>query len=431
MAAGPSGGALVPPSPDGPAQGQVLDVIRDVLARLDLLPQGVKPEEALPKFQEVIRLWQAGSRDSNLPPDVVRVVNYFLTSAAILVDLPNLPPQGQGPRLVPNQGSTQLPTTSPLLPSVHLSTAKIAQAVLSILAASRGKASTASEGLPTAFATAHNGSQTASRATSANAGSQVAHQLGPQTTAASRGPALAQTAPLLQAFKGLVQHADPRGLQEPSEPSRLPRPLGRSDEELKREGLSEEPNIDPRVSRDKGTFSGSQEGERERDDEEVLEKTLAALQENGFLDSSTDLIRIRPLQEADVKPLLNLLASLVPHGSDLMDLLALMARYRISWSGNKNPVNDVFHRLANYRSRSDRTKVDLLLEPIMDMGLLEMDLLPDEEQEIRQRYTAHVPIVERYLSNEEWFGRLESDREFLGEELAASKEHLHSWTELQ
>lgn len=96
-----------------------------------------------------------------------------------------------------------------------------------------------------------------------------------------------------------------------------------------------------------------------------------------------------------------------------------------------NPVNEVFHRLANYRSQGDRTKMDLLLEPIMDVSLLDFGLLPEEELAIRQRYAAHAPIVEMYLSNEEWFGRLDNDREFLGEELAASRTQLQNWIELQ
>lgn len=401
-------------------QGHLPAVVCDILARLEILPPGVRPEEVLPRLQEVVRLWVQGSRNTDLPPDVVRVVNHFLLSAVLLANLSN--PESQAPRLSRHEAAASSTGTlsqglegfqgrQTHAPMLHLSTANIAQAVLSILSGSHATPVMNQAPVPqTAQPVPQRGADpqgaSAQRSNVAAPSVRSGAENHPQRTARPQSGGQAAT----DFFK--AQKGSPDAV----------RSYGRSEEDRRRDDV-DEADIRPLAPHERESFAGSGGGEQE-DEEALFGRAIEILEKGMFIVKSEGRIGLRTLRDTDAVPLVELLAALVPSGNDILDLLEIMALQGFGWGEERGPVNAALQRLANYRTLGNGTKSDALLEPLRDvvivLGMNEMGLSPEEDL-VLQRFEAHLPVVEMYLGDEAWIGRLEDDRDILAEELADSR----------
>lgn len=385
------------------------EVVRDVLVSLRILPPGVSTEQALPRLQEVVRLWTAGgAQHADLPADVVKVVSNFLASAVLATTLASTAPgatplrAGQSPELqrgVPNGlnfGGT--PTfgegARPGFQFGPLTRSDIASAVLSALSGSPTllpSTNGAKSSLPGGVGeTIHNGT--------ALPGSNDAQgkPQGDKNAAAGR---------IVEGARG--EAGLDRGIRDlKSGQTRI------SGDEHRERGLGEEIDLEGRRSAHDQESHHAGAGDQE--DASVALEALwtdlhSALERAGFIEAGT--LR-RLLDAVEARSFLRVLAAKVPDGLDLIDVLNLVDS-RIGLSPESGGVNAALRRLSDYRTQGRKDKASAVMEPLRDafvvMDMIDADLMPVHEAELSledlKGFETFASIAQLLLDHPAWLSR--------------------------
>lgn len=349
---------------------KIPEVVRDVLVKLQILPAGVSTEQALPRFAEVMRLWTGAAQHSDLPADVVRVVSQFFASAALAMATAS--PQsasmplrlGQSPeaqRGLPQAaaGANGHPlfgeSARPGLRFGNLTRGDIASAVMAALTGSPTLMPSAQPGRSALPGTAGEGPQNTSLLAGTNG--QPSAVRGDKDIAAGR---------MIEGARADV------GLDRSVRDAKTSQARLTGDEGRER-AIGEDIELKDRRSAHDQESHHSGQGELEVNVFDSLwPHVLDALRREGFIDSSSDLLSLRPLRDsADGGRFMDLVGAMIPQEFDPLDLLSYMAEGNlIHWSANRSEVNAALYELARYRSRRGVGKLEALLDPLRDVEIL-------------------------------------------------------------
>jgi hypothetical protein len=349
---------------------RIPQAVREILVHFNLAPPGITTQEALPHLNELIRVWNAGAPHSDaIASPVEHLVTRILTSAALLTfseksllparvgDLPQLQGSQRGP-----SNEAGIPTPSLFrdggrtdLRFTPLTRDAIARAVLGALG-----------GTPAGSPAAAQQATIPGRATLTGQASDAPQAaVLPASTNKVPGEKVAETVRLADAARADVG-LDRAALREGRLASQ-PRLTG---EEREREILRDDVRPEEgRAPHDQESYAGSAEQESA---EAVLEalwpRVLDTLRREGFLDLSSDLLRLRPLVDSrDLGRCYHLIASDLPPGTDVLDMLSFMARWNlIDWSASRSKFNADLSEVARYRSRQGVKKLEALLDWLRD-----------------------------------------------------------------
>ncbi|HSA58531.1 MAG TPA: hypothetical protein VLJ37_02450 [bacterium] len=382
---------------------RIPEVVREVLVRLQILPPGVSTDQALPRLQEVIRLWTAeGAPQTDLPADVVRVVNNFLASAVLATALPGQ--QGTAPS---SPEASRMPTSpfgNPLFREggkadgrfIPLTRADIAQAVINAL-----------NQFPVL----------ASRNPMTDRGAAQPND------AVRQGPVVPQAGPA--AAKGSEKDAAPARF---AEGARLEAGLDRTvrdgkaqprlsgDEHHERTETADVDLEKRRAAHDQESHPGSSGEEDAHALEALWQELQAALEQGGFVTPEGNVRRL--LDAIEGRSFLRLVAGRVPNGLDLIDVLGLI-NARMGLSPEFGAVNAALHQLASYRTKWKGDKVRAVLEPLHDafvaLDLVDSGIIPVHEAEISAKdlagFETHAAAAQLLLDHPAWMSRTGADDE--------------------
>jgi hypothetical protein len=385
---------------------RIPEVVREVLVRLQILPPGISTDQALPRLQEVIRLWNAdGAPQTDLPADVVRVVNNFLASAVLSTAIPGRP--GATPA---NPEAARTPASTAANPLFRdggkadgrfapLTRNDIAQAVLSAL----NQFPVLTRGMPLAER-GTGGPQANEAALHApvvpNAGANA-------SKGAEKDVVQARMAEVARAEAGLD-----RSVRDGKAQARLS-----GDEHRERSEVGDAHLDKQRAAHDQESHAGSNGEEDAHALEALWQELQAALERGGFVNGEG---RVRHLLDAvEGRSFLRLVAGRVPNGLDLFDVLGLIDA-RLGLSPEFGAVNAALHKLASYRTRK-QGKIQAVLEPLRDafvaLDFVESGIIPVQEAEISVKdlagFEIHAAAAHLMLDHPAWLARSGADDEDL------------------
>jgi hypothetical protein len=389
-------------APKGPVSAEpvrIPEVVRDVLVRLQILPPGVSTDQALPRLQEVIRLWNAeGAPQTDLPTEVVRVVNNFLASAVLAAAIPGRPgaapagPEARTPAAFHPLFKDGVPADQRF---TTLTRGDIAQAVLSALnqfpVLSRGGMAERGAAQPQ-DAAAH--------------GAPVVPQSG---QAAAKG-AEKELAHIRLADGARVEAGLDRSVRDGKAQTRIS-----GDEHRERTETADVDLEKRRAAHDQESHAGSNSEEDAHALEALWQELHAALERGGFVTPEGTLRHL--LDAIEGRSFLRLVAGRVPNGLDLIDVLGLIDT-RMGLSPEFGAVNAALHKLAGYRMRK-QGKIQAVLEPLRDayvaLELVESGIIPVPEAEISTKdlagFETHAAAAHLLLDNPSWMARSGADEE--------------------
>jgi hypothetical protein len=396
---------------------KISEVVRDVLVRLEILPPGVSTEEALPRLQEIFRLWTAeGAQKGDLPAEVVRVVSNFLASAVLATALPGgaSVTDGAEARLSPEAqagfaGGTNSPLfaegTRPDFRFGPLTRNDIAKAVMSALTGAPFTPQAPLSGR--AFAPGQ----------SAQQGSDAPRfgTMLPPSPAGSKADE--KDAANVRLSTMVRTDAGPDRASQSRDGKANTRLTG--DEHRER---TEASDVDPekrRAAHDQESHAGSGTEEDAHAVEALWGDLHAALDRAGFVSETGSLRALHSAEEG--RDFLNIIAPRVPNGWDLIDALGLVDA-RMGLAPEAGAVNAALHRLAGYRTRWKNDKVRAVLEPLHDafvelglLDLVETGQMGRESIKITHEdlkgFETHVAAVQLIVDRPEWISRIGDDED--------------------
>ncbi len=382
------------------------EMVRDVLVRLQILPPGVSTEQALPRFQEIARLWQAGgAQHADLPADVVRVVSNFFASVVLAAALPGQPAAdsraglgAEASRTLANNGLNPLFRDGGTAGArfAPLTRNDIAKAVLDALQQTPLLALR----MPTSERGAAQPNDVARQA-------PVVPQSGP---GAAKG-AEKDVAQVRFAEGARLEAGLDKAARDAKAPVRLS-----GDEQRERTEVGDARLDDRRAAHDQESHPGSGGEEDAHALEALWQELQAALEQGGFV---TPKGNVRHLLDAiEGRSFLRLVAGRVPNGLDLIDVLGLIDA-RMGLSPEFGAVNGALHKLASYRTKWKNDKVRAILEPLHDafvaLEFVESGIIPVHEAEISAKdlagFEAHAAVVHLLLDHPAWMVRTGADEE--------------------
>lgn len=388
---------------------KIPEAVRDVLVSLRILPPGVSTDQALPRLQEVVRLWTAGgAQHADLPADVVKVVSNFLASAVLATTLASTAPgatplrAGQSPELqrgLPNGlNFSGTPTFAegarPGFQFGPLTRSDIASAVLSALS-----------GTPTLLPSATNakGAMTGAATETPTNGATLTGSNAAQGKA--QGDKSAVSGRIVEGARGDV--GMDRGIRDlKSGQFRI------SGDEHRERTVADEVDLEGRRSThdQESHHAGGEDQEAAAIALEALWKDLhSALDRAGFIEAGT--VR-RLLDAVEGRSFLRVLAARVPDGLDLIDVLNLVDS-RIGLSPGAGAVNAALRRLSDYRAQGGKDKASAVMEPLRDafvvMDMIDSDLMPVQESELSledlKGFETYASIAQLLLDKPAWLSR--------------------------
>lgn len=386
---------------------RIPEALRQILTNSGLLPPGIGTDEALPRLQEVLRLWSAGE----LPAHVAKVVDQVLTSAVLATALAEAAPQ---PALLRGESSQDAQKgslgsfgsalfTSGAGRDVHsgpLSRSQIATAILNALTPSVIPPSAQTVPLRASTAVANGEAQPL-----------------PSANPAANGKA--------QGDKGSVlSRSDGRAESIPNRADAVDRSVRDSkirltgDEQHERADTAAEQLDTQRAPHDQESHGNSEEADTHAA-EALWNQLQSDLRRGGFIAAAGSL---RPLEFSEEgREVLGLVAARLPEGWDVIDGLALIDA-RMGLSPEAGAVNNALYRLASYRKTWKGDKVRAVLEPLHDafvaLELVAEDVIPGTESDISledlKGFQTQAAAAQMILDRPRWMARL-GDEEDRGE----------------
>ncbi|HEX5035705.1 MAG TPA: hypothetical protein VFX30_00915 [bacterium] len=390
---------------------RIPDVAREILTGLGLLPPGIGATEALPRLQEVLRLWTSGSlQGGELPAHVAQIVDNALKSAVLATALTAGPltasplKDGQSPELQkgsfggfgsalfsePGRGTTAGPLTKN----------QIAEAVLNALAGTF-------PGSPSAAPTLRSPASIPGEAPAANLQNASS---APGASKAPSGDKQTGRSDVVRAESGIVARS------ETADRAASKIRLNGDETHERHDTLAQD------LETQRAPHDQESQGNAEEQDAHAVEalwsQLSSDLQRAGFVSASGSL---RPLEISEEgREVLGLVAARLPEGWDVIDGLALIDA-RMGLSPEAGAVNNALYRLASYRRTWKGDKVRAVLEPLHDafvaLELVAEDVIPGTESDISledlKGFQTQAAAAQMILDRPRWMARLgdEEDRE--------------------
>ncbi len=381
--------------------GRIDQLVREVLVQLKVASPGTPAEEAASRMVEVLKAWQAGTQgESRLPASIVREVSLFLASAVLSQAFSAPPstgdPKGRrevllGDQAAPPQGTRQETVGRGVSTGIwtSFSPEQIAKAVITVLYG------------PTAWKGLVKGSESVPPRPV-----PMPARPSPQAANKSQGSSRPDGKGRGDEARRQGERAAASRTTEPERETTVLRP--------REEDRSAQTTVEGTVAARTNEREGHG-GSKSREEEGMVHVGLAvhgALREAGYLTASNVLRPLLTVTEGEA--FLRLLSSLVPEGSDLIDLLRLMDRQGISWSDRQSVVNDALRRLGRYEELWGGDKGRAVWEPLGDVAmtleLVKSNLMTIEESGLTALdligFEVHGLVVAMILNREDWFGRL-------------------------
>jgi hypothetical protein len=384
---------------------RIPEVVRDVLVRLQILPPGVSTDQALPRLQEVIRLWTAeGAPQTDLPAEVVRVVNNFLASAVLSTAIPGRP--GAAPEHPEASRAPANAASNPLFRDAGQADGRFAPLTRNDIARAVLSALNQFPVLASRNPMAERGAVPAHAGDTAVPNTPVVPQSG---TPAARG-AEKEAIPARLAEGARTEAGLDRSVRDGKAQTRLS-----GDEHRERTDVGDAHLDKQRAAHDQESHEGSNGQEDAHALEALWQELHAALERGGFVTPEGTLRHL--LDAVEGRSFLRLVTGRVPNGLDLIDVLGLIDA-RLGLSPEFGAVNAALHKLASYRSRK-QGKIQAVLEPLRDafvaLEFVESGIVPVHEAEISAKdlagFETHAAAAHQLLNHPAWLARSGADEE--------------------